>query len=82
MILSRNRIVWTVGLILVAGHAGGQQARVRPLPELDRNMKTGPAVGNPIPAFETIDHTGRKQTFASLRGEKGLVLLFIRSADW
>jgi hypothetical protein len=45
-------------------------------------IKTGPAIGQPIPAFEAIDQTGRRQTFESLRGPHGLALLFIRSADW
>jgi peroxiredoxin len=42
----------------------------------------GPAVGQPIPAFELVDQEGRRQTFESLRGPKGLVLVFFRSADW
>jgi len=59
-----------------------QQRRLHPLPELDQNVKTGPAVGSKIPAFEAIDQHGRLQTFETLRGPKGLVLLFFRSADW
>jgi hypothetical protein len=42
----------------------------------------GPDVGEPIPAFELVDQEGRRQTFESLRGPKGLVLVFFRSADW
>lgn len=48
----------------------------------DKGIRTGPAIGQPIPAFEAIDQTGRRQTFESLRGPHGLALLFIRSADW
>ena len=44
--------------------------------------KTGPAVGAPIPAFEAADQNGKPRTFADLRGPNGLVLLFVRSADW
>lgn len=47
-----------------------------------QTVKTGPAIGETIPAFELTDHTGKTQTFESLRGPKGLVLLFHRSADW
>ncbi len=43
---------------------------------------TGPAVGQPIPAFSATDQTGRTRTLADLTGKKGLVLLFVRSADW
>jgi cytochrome oxidase Cu insertion factor (SCO1/SenC/PrrC family) len=42
----------------------------------------GPAVGDRLPAFEAVDQDGRPCTFESLRGPKGLVLLFFRSADW
>src|SRR5947207_6700793 len=44
--------------------------------------KTGPAVGSRIPEFEAVDQNGQRQTFASLKGPKGLMLLFSRSADW
>ncbi len=62
--------------------AAQQQKRLRPLPELDQNVKTGPAVGSQVPPFEAVDQYGRLQTFETLRGPKGLILLFFRSADW
>lgn len=45
-------------------------------------IKTGPDIGERIPAFELTDQNGTTQTFESLRGPKGLVLVFVRSADW
>lgn len=81
MVRTRNPIVLT-SLLLVSAYASAQEARMRPLPDLDKNMKTGPAIGRTIPAFEVNDHMGCRQTFETLRGPKGLVLLFIRSADW
>lgn len=45
-------------------------------------IKTGPDVGARVPIFTATDHTGRQQTFDSLKGPSGLVLLFVRSADW
>jgi hypothetical protein len=45
-------------------------------------IATGPAVGEKIPAFEAVDQSGRQQTFETLKGDKGLLLLFHRSADW
>lgn len=45
-------------------------------------IKTGPAVGDTIPAFEATDQRGKTQTLASLTGPKGLMLVFFRSADW
>lgn len=45
-------------------------------------VKTGPEVGQKIPAFSAQDQQGKAQTLESLRGPRGLVLLFVRSADW
>jgi len=45
-------------------------------------FEVGPAVGETIPAFQAPDQDGRVRSFADLRGPKGLVLLFFRSADW
>jgi hypothetical protein len=44
--------------------------------------KTGPAVGEAVPAFSATDQTGRTQTLTSLMGAKGTMLIFFRSADW
>lgn len=45
-------------------------------------LERGPAVGEKIPALEARDQTGKVRTFKDLRGDKGLLLLFHRSADW
>ena len=43
----------------------------------------GPAVGAAIPdGFSAADHTGAQKTLADLAGEEGLILFFVRSADW
>lgn len=42
-------------------------------------LKVGDAAGNLIVATDSL---GREATFANLKGERGLVLLFTRSADW
>ena len=50
-----------------------------PLDKLDR----GPKVGERIPHDVTAtDHTGARRSFDSLRGERGLILLFNRSLGW
>lgn len=38
--------------------------------------------GDRIPAFELKDQSGQTQTFDSLKGANGLLLMFNRSADW
>ena len=42
----------------------------------------GPAAGQPLPPFEAPNQDGRPQSLDSLRGPRGLVLVFFRSADW
>ncbi|MBK9166821.1 MAG: hypothetical protein IPM24_05080 [Bryobacterales bacterium] len=77
--------VAVLGGIWMSGDADAQdrdKPRLQPLPELDANMRTGPAVGERIPAFAIRDHSGRTQTFESIRGPKGALLVFVRSADW
>jgi hypothetical protein len=43
---------------------------------------TGPEVGTAIPSFEAVDLDGNQRSFENLKGVNGLVLLFVRSADW
>lgn len=38
--------------------------------------------GGKIPPFSLRDQNGKTQTLESLRGPKGLMLVFFRSADW
>ena len=45
-------------------------------------MSIGLAVGQKAPAFSLRDQSGGLQTLDTLRGTKGTVLLFFRSADW
>ena len=45
-------------------------------------IPTGPDVGEKIPSFEAVDQSGRRQTFETLKGANGLLMLFYRSADW
>jgi cytochrome oxidase Cu insertion factor (SCO1/SenC/PrrC family) len=40
------------------------------------------AIGQPAPAFSLRDQFGHEQLSSTLKGLKGTVLLFFRSADW
>jgi len=42
----------------------------------------GPGVGTRIPAFGAPDQNGTERNLQSIRGPKGAVLVFHRSADW
>lgn len=44
--------------------------------------KRGPAVGSVAPPIRLQDQGGRERTLETLSGKGGLVLLFVRSADW
>ena len=46
-------------------------------------QKTGPGIGTHIPHdLSSIDHEGREQNIETLQGERGITLMFVRSADW
>jgi hypothetical protein len=47
-----------------------------------QSIKTGPEVGQQIPAFSAPDQEGLNQTLKSIMGPKGAMLVFFRSADW
>lgn len=52
------------------------------LTSLKLHTVIGLAVGQKAPAFSAPDQFGRQQTLETLKGPKGTVLLFFRSADW
>ena len=48
----------------------------------NRNAQAGVAVGEIAPDFTLPDHTGALRTRDELTGERGLLLAFVRSANW
>ena len=57
-------------------------AQERPSSGQSSDSGIGLAVGTKAPSFSLRDQSGRVQTNQTLRGPKGTVLLFFRSADW
>lgn len=49
---------------------------------LELHTDIGLPVGQPAPTFSLRDQFGRQHSLESLKGAKGTVLLFFRSADW
>jgi len=49
---------------------------------LKMHTSIGLVVGENAPAFSARDQFGKPQTLETLKGPKGTVLLFFRSADW
>ena len=47
-----------------------------------QDIKSGPGVGQQVPAFSAKNQEGRNQTLKSIMGPKGAMLVFFRSADW
>ena len=72
-------VVAMLFLVGLFGLSGGQE-----------NPPTNPAlppsigleIGQPAPAYALSDQLGREQSNETLKGSKGTVLLFFRSADW
>lgn len=63
-----------IGLIGLVGAATMVQAAPKDL---------GPAVGTAIPHdLSSVDTSGANQNFNTVKGEKGAVVVFFRSADW
>ncbi len=54
-----------------------------PLPSWsDYGDDWGPVLGSQLPKLEANDHTGAPRNLDNLAGERGLLLLLNRSADW
>ena len=45
-------------------------------------QRLGPQVGQRVPDFTLVDQDGRQRSLQSLMGDRGLILVFSRSADW
>lgn len=70
-------------LLLVSTSGAGQSPEVIPVARVAlTNVAPGPGIGAHIPEFQAADQDGISQTFASVRGTKGAVIYFHRSADW
>ena len=69
-------IVFFVGLF---GFSSGQE---NPPANHAVPPSAGLEIGQPAPAFALSDQFGHEQSDATLKGSKGTVLLFFRSADW
>lgn len=57
------------------------QASLRPRERVDV-ARLGPQVGDRVPDFSLTDQNGNGRTLQSLMGARGLMLVFVRSADW
>lgn len=77
LLRARCLMVSAVVLLTAGGPAHGQQAAEA----LDVQV-LGPQVGAQVPSFSLQDQHGDVRTLESLMGPQGLMLVFVRSADW
>jgi len=61
--------------VLSAGLAQGATAHDK----LDQGVRVGATIPHQL---EAMDQTGTQRSFRTLRGKKGLILMFSRSFDW
>lgn len=70
-----------VGLLAALGVGAGEASTQGGSGEAYQD-RWGPAVGDAMPALAAEDQHGNVRDFASLSGERGLVLVVSRSAVW
>ncbi len=69
-------ILFSLGLLAPASGQENQPAGDAVAPSI------GLEIGQRAPAFVLTDQFGHEQSNETLKGSKGTVLLFFRSADW
>ena len=71
-----------LAILFFAGVSGLVAGRESPYNNLAVPQSIGIEVGQRAPAFALPDEFGHEQSNDTLKGSKGTVLLFFRSADW
>jgi hypothetical protein len=74
--------VTSAGAVRLTGRVRDVVFTAMPPTPASFSERYGPAVGERAPLIAALDQTGKQRDFASLRGPKGLWVLFFRSADW
>jgi len=69
-------LLFSIGVLALAG---GQEKR--PTGDIAAPA-IGLEIGQPAPAFALTDQFGHEQSNVTLKGSRGTVILFFRSADW
>jgi hypothetical protein len=78
-VLPRPALFW---LLLSSASLAVAQEEFDTVDPLDDDFATGVEVGATIPEFRAVDIDGKTWDFERIRGPKGAVLHFYRSADW
>jgi cytochrome oxidase Cu insertion factor (SCO1/SenC/PrrC family) len=70
---------WTAGAVASVLVLAGSVVRTQTTSKRGRDV--GPKVGQPVPVFSLPDQRGEPRSLESLRGPRGTMLVFFRSAD-
>jgi len=71
-----------IAILLLAGLCVLSSGQENPSTNRDLAPSAGLEIGQQAPAFALRDQFGHGHTNETLKGSKGTVLLFFRSADW
>ena len=71
-----------VGILFFVGILGLSSRQENPSNNRAAAPVVGLEIGQQAPAFALPDQFGHEQSNETLKGSKGTVLLFFRSADW
>jgi len=72
----------SLGMLFLAGVFGFVAGPETPSTDPAAATPVGLEIGQHVPAFKLPDQFGHKQSNETLKGSKGTILLFFRSADW
>jgi cytochrome oxidase Cu insertion factor (SCO1/SenC/PrrC family) len=73
---------FAVAILFFVGLLDVSSAQENPPTNQTAPSSVGLEIGRPAPAFALADQFGHEQSNETLKGSKGTVLLFFRSADW
>jgi cytochrome oxidase Cu insertion factor (SCO1/SenC/PrrC family) len=71
-----------VAVLFVVGSAAFASGQERPATNRGSASSVGVEIGQQAPAFALPDQFGHQHSNETLKGPKGTVILFFRSADW
>jgi hypothetical protein len=71
-----------IAILFFVGLFGLSSGQEKPPSNHPVTPSVGLEVGQPAPAFALSDQFGHEQSNETLKGSKGTILLFFRSADW
>ena len=73
---------FAVAILFFFGILGFSSEQQNPPTNQTVPASVGLEIGQPAPAFALIDQFGHQQSNETLKGSKGTIVLFFRSADW